>query len=192
MALATAVGSLSMTNLPQQIADDLDRNFAQVVYTYQDSLYSGVRRLSPSPGDAEDITQDAFVRAYRALGTYDRERILSLDLRAWLWTIALNLSRNAARSRSRRLRTVVLTPGDDPPARNQPDDSLAMMSGQIWDERLAKLTSPQRTAVVLRFVADLSYTQIATATNRPEGSVKSDVHRGLKHLRTILEEEGPS
>ena len=73
-------------------------------------------------------------------------------------------------------------------------ESLAIesLSESIWQRRLRQLPRRQRTAVVLRHVVDLPYPDIAAALDRPEGSVKSDVHRGLRRLRAIIETEEPS
>ena len=65
----------------------------------------------------------------------------------------------------------------------EPADSAA------WDRRLAALPSAQRRAVVLRHVVGLSYQEIAEAVARPEGTVKTDVHRGLERLRAVIEQE---
>lgn len=179
--------TMSLTDL---LAGDLDRHFAAVISTYQDGIYSGVRRLAPAPADAEDITQETFIRAYRALETYTPKRIREMSLRAWLWTIALNLCRNAARARSRRPSTRSLAAGDEAPAPDSAeDDALRSVTEAAWQRRLESLPPRQRRAVVLRYVADLSFPEIAAAVDRPLGTVKSDVHRGLDKLRTILEEE---
>lgn len=166
--------------LPERLADDLDAAFDELVDELQSDIYSGLRRLHPR--DAEDLTQETFIRAYRALRDYDDRRIRDLELRGWIWTIALNLGRNHARDRSRRPQPVELHdihPAHDP----DPPDQAA------WDRRFAALSPRQRTAVVLRHVVGLPYQDIATALDRPVGTVKADVHRGLERLRTILSEE---
>ena len=91
-----------------RLAANLDRAFPELVRQMERPLYSGVRRMVPTGADAEDITQEVFIRAYRALSEYSPERIGQLNLPGWLWTIAMNLCRNAARTRSRRPRTVEL------------------------------------------------------------------------------------
>src|SRR5436190_7218199 len=82
------------TPLSGRLAMDLDGSFEALVREHQDRLYSLALRYVGNAHDAEELTQDAFVRAYRALAKYDRERILALDLRPWLTTILLNAARN--------------------------------------------------------------------------------------------------
>src|SRR5258708_11089770 len=79
------------------LAVDLDEHFEQVVRTYQDRLYSFALRLTGSRQDAEESTQDAFVRAYRALQHYPADRRRALRLRPWLYQITLNVVRNRVR-----------------------------------------------------------------------------------------------
>lgn len=169
-----------MRELCHRLAVDLDGAFPELVCAVRDDLYSGLRRMHPA--DAEDLTQEALIRAYRALRDYEPDRIRTLELRAWMWTIALNLGRNHARDRARRPTPVELDDrhGTDDP---EPADAAA------WDRRLAELSVVQRRAVVLRHVVGLSPAEIAVATGRPEGTVKADVSRGLTRLRSILEEE---
>src|SRR5690606_22516524 len=82
--------SLVMDELCRRLAADLDGAFPDLVDALASDVYSGLRRLAGAD-DAEDLTQETFIRAYRALGEYDAERIRNLRLRAWVWTIALNL-----------------------------------------------------------------------------------------------------
>ena len=169
-----------------RLANNLDGEFPDLVRNLQHGVYSGVLRMVPSAADAEDITQETFIRAYRALSTYEPARIRELNLPGWIWTIALNLCRNAARTRSRRPRTVELdrdafdtTPGPD---------ALAIEEADLdyWSQMLAKLPAAQHRAVVLRHVVGLTYDEIAVATRRPPGTVKADVHRGIKKLKEVL------
>ena len=180
------------------LARDLDGSFETLVLAHQDRLYSIALRLLGDRRDAEEAAQDAFVRAYRALATYEPERIRELRLRPWLATIVLNLCR------SRLARTAVrssiakpalsldatelgaLEPradeGTGPAATAVRRDERAS-----WAALLMTLPPAYRTAVVLRHVDGLSYPEVATALDRPEGTVKAQVHRGLALLRTAFE-----
>ena len=167
-------------DLCDALATDLDGAFGRLMTELGPPVYSGLRRLHHDA--AEDLLQEAFIRAYRALAGYDADRIRSLSLRGWIWTIALNLGRNHARDRARRPRPVQLI--DIHPV-TDPDP----VDGALWDERLAGISPVQRRAVVLRHVVGLSYADLSIALDRPEGTVKADVSRGLARLRTIIEEE---
>ncbi len=88
------------------LAGDLDGTFEELVTAYQDRLYSFALRLTGRREDAEEVAQDAFVRAYRALGGYPAERVRAMALRAWLYQITLNVARN--RFRGKKLKLVSL------------------------------------------------------------------------------------
>src|SRR5438270_12672553 len=83
--------------LAERLATDLDGHFEHLVRTYQDRLYGFALRLTGSRQDAEESTQDAFVRAYRALQGYAEDRRRALRLRPWLYQITLNVVRNRVR-----------------------------------------------------------------------------------------------
>jgi RNA polymerase sigma-70 factor (ECF subfamily) len=171
-----------MDDLTAALARDLDSAFTTLVESAGPGLYSGLRRLCGDHQEAEDLTQETFIRAYRALGEFDRERFEELRLSPWLWTIALNLGRNHLRNRSRRPTLVEMhtNPAVDDP---EPPDLAA------WDARLTALPLNQRRAVVLRHVVGLGIGEIVEATGRPEGTVKADIHRGLDRLRRVMEQE---
>lgn len=170
-----------MDDLANALATDLEATFPKLVDEMGRRLFWGLRRICGDHQEAEDLTQEALIRAYRALYGYDAERIRTMDLQPWLWTIAMNLGRNHLRDRSRRPTYVEMTEtGTDDP---EPVDNAA------WDRRLSALSDHQRTAVVLRHVAGLGIAEISEVTGRAEGTVKADVHRGLARLRVAIEGE---
>ena len=180
--------NVTSATLCGRLASDRDRAFPDLVRSMEDGVYSGALQFTRNPHDAQDVTQETFVRVYRALGTYEPDRIRALDLRPWVWTIALNLCRNRARSRSRRPESPPVTDlRDDGPG---PEDEVTSNAALgVWRRRLATITGPQRTAVVLRHVVGLSYEEIAASTGRAESTCRSDVRRGLARLRTLIAEE---
>lgn len=178
------VDTVALVN--HRLAADLDGAFPDLVRDMQHRIYSGVRRLTPTGADAEDITQETFIRAYRALRGYPPQRIAELNVTGWIWTIALNLCRNAARSRSRRPRTFELDRDAFDPGPGPEAEAITADENARWSKLLGSLSTHQRVAVVLRHVAGLPYAEIAVATGRPEGTVKADVHRGIAKLQEVL------
>lgn len=172
-----------MDDLTKRLARDLDGTFPDLVEATQRNLYWGLRRMTGDAQHAEDLSQEAMIRAYKALRSYEKDRILALRIEPWIWTIALNLGRNHLRDRSRRP-SLVEQKDDGPPVHD-----IDVPDSQVWEHRLSHLSRPQRTAVVLRHVVGLGIDEIAQATGRAAGTCKADIHRGLKKLRTIMEEE---
>lgn len=182
---------------PARLAQDLDGSYEDLVRAYQDRLFSYALRVAGNREDAEEIAQDAFVRAYRALGTYPPERIRALALRAWLYQITLNVARN--RLRGKKLRLVSLDhplsaqsetawePADDPGAR--PDARYAASRERADIATLvAGLPERYRAPLVLRYVEGLRLDEVAKVLKQPLGTAKSNVHRAIIALREALSE----
>jgi RNA polymerase sigma-70 factor (ECF subfamily) len=167
--------------ITRALVEDFDNGFTELVSEYQPGIYSGARRLTRHPQDAQDIAQDTFVRAYSALSGFDPERILDLKIRSYLWTIALNLCRNRA---TRRVPEVPIREHE-----TAVEDAATLIDEAAWSRRLDTLNEHQREAVVMRHVLDMPITEIAEATGRPSGTVKADISRGLDRLRTTIEAE---
>jgi len=158
-----------------------ERMFERMVREHQHRIYAVGFALTGNRHDAEEVAQDTFLRAYRALATYPPERIRDLKQRPWLHRIAVNVARN--RARGAKPRTAELN-GSEPDAGPGPE-SQSMQKAEM-DElacRLAGLPPRYREAVVLKHVHEMSYEEVAEALEQPVGTVKSNVHRGLKLLR---------
>lgn len=165
------------------LASDLATGFEVLVRAYQHRLYAFALGMTGEPADAEEVAQDTFVRAHTALKRYPQDRVRALKLNAWLHQIALNVVRN--RVRRRALRLVPMEP-DAPVADTAPGPEARTLSIAALRE-LANLVSglpeQQRSAVVLRCVQGMTYAEVAAQLGQPEGTVKSNVHRGLQALR---------
>lgn len=169
------------------LSEDLDGGFVELFGAYRRLVFSVAVRVCGQQAEAEDLTAEAFLRAYRALRGYEPERILALQPRAWLVTILLNVWRNHTRAAARRPATVDLTsvvepidPGADVVAAIEQREAGRQLAGQ-----LAQLPERQRIAVVLRHVNDLPISEIADVLGCPPGTVKSHISRGLRRLREL-------
>jgi RNA polymerase sigma-70 factor (ECF subfamily) len=187
--------------LPAALAIDLDGSFERLVREHQDRLYSIALRILGDGRDAEEVAQDAFVRAYRALATWEPGRIRELELRAWLATIAVNLCRNRLRRKALPQVPIDRDDGDHGPAVARTLRSVDPLevphaaaarreTADHWAQLLAELPARLRVPVVLRHVDGMSYLEMAATLGRPEGTLKAQVHRGLVQLRTAAEHRG--
>ena len=180
--------------LATRLARDVDAAFPDLVADHQDRLFTIALRLVGDRRDAEEVAQDALVRAYRAMHGYPRERIAALRLRPWLASIAVNLARNRRRRLDDRQPPGSLEPmreaGYDPPAEARSAPATAADRRETQHElasMLLRLQPAVRAAIVLRHVDGLSLAETAEALGRPEGTIKAQVHRGLRELRILLE-----
>jgi RNA polymerase sigma-70 factor, ECF subfamily len=177
-----------MDDLTARLARDVDAAFADLMAQHQDLVFGVALRVVGERATAEDVAQEAFVRAYRALKTYPAGRIRDLRLRPWLARISINLARNDRRGKR------PTGPLDDASNQPTPEDSPVRLAERreehrLWSRLLSQLPERYRLAVALRHVEGLSYQEISDALDRPVGSVKSDVHRGVRELRAAYEAE---
>jgi RNA polymerase sigma-70 factor, ECF subfamily len=190
-------GTMAHQDLLNSLAEDLDGAFETLVRVFQDRLYAFAHRLCSSREDAEEVAQDAFVRAYRALKTYPAERVRSLALQAWLYRITLNVARN--RTRRKRPPHVSIDNGRAEGAVSQrawdpPDDPRTRPDSRLEEgQRRANLASlvatlPERyrSAIILRYVEGLSLEEVADVLRQPLGTAKSNVHRAVNLLRRAI------
>lgn len=148
-------------------------------------VYRACLRIVGQPDAAEDVAQEAFVTAYRSLGSYRGDGALG----GWLLRIATRL----AFRRIDRRPTVTLDDAPEPRAPHREFDPL----GRLLDaerqtavrDAVARLSEPYREVVALRYFGELSLGEIASATGRPLGTVKTHLRRGLERLRPVLGEE---
>lgn len=183
----------SMTDtLRRQLAADLDDGFIAVVDAFGSMVLSIAMRLG-DPDGVDDITQETFTRAYRALRDGGPECLDEVDLRPWLATIAFNLVRNEWRRRSRKA-TVPLPVEDAASGVASAMTTEAAVIDKIAVEEvralLDLLPSPQRDVIVLRHVVGLSTRETAHVLGCPVGTVKSHLARGIATLRPVLESRG--
>jgi RNA polymerase sigma factor (sigma-70 family) len=132
---------------------------------------------SVGPAEAEDCFQETFIAALRA---YPRLRADS-NLRAWVLTIAHRKALDAHRGRARRAVPVADIGAADARAQSDP----AARDETLW-EAVAELPARQRSAVVLRYIADLSHRDIASAIGCSEEAARRSLHEGLAKLRKVV------
>lgn len=170
------------------LAQDLDGSFEGLVRAFQDRLYSFALRLTGRREDAEEVAQDAFVRAYRALKTYPVERVRALALKAWLYQITLNVARNRFRGKRRVFVPIETWHAHDDPS-SRPDARLES-KGRRADlaTLVGGLPERYRNAIVLRYVEGLRIEEVATILKQPLGTTKSNLHRAVNALRAAIEE----
>ena len=168
----------------------------RLVRTYQDQLYGYALRLLRNPSDAEEVTQDAFIRACRTLTLrYSPDRCRQLELRPWLFRITRNLALNRIRRRRSAGEDRLSELGDSVVATSMQNVGTGQQLECLADQdalsrALNRLEVETRELVVLRFIEGLSYAEIAKTTGGSEAAARAKVFRALRRLRTFLSEGG--
>ena len=177
------------------LADDQDA-FRILVERYQADVYATAYRIVPRPEDAEDLTQDTFLRAFRALKRYDPSRPFG----AWLHTIATRLGIDHHRRNRAKLisltqpeegsageeRTIDL---EDPTAGPEEEAEQSELARRL-EALVMELPPDSRAAILLRHQHDLPYEEIAQALGAPLGTIKARIHRARLMLKEKLLAQG--
>jgi RNA polymerase sigma-70 factor (ECF subfamily) len=171
--------------------------FGLLVAKYQRKLLRLVMRMVRDPAEAEDVTQEAFIKAYRALPGFRGESAFY----TWLYRIGVNTAKNWLVANGRRMPTVTDIAGDDSEGiddggllRDDETPDRVMMSKQIAatvNVAMAALPEDLRTAITLREIEGLSYEEIAQVMDCPIGTVRSRIFRArdaiAARLRPLLD-----
>jgi RNA polymerase sigma-70 factor, ECF subfamily len=177
--------------LAQRLADGDPGAPRELVERHHAELYRYARALLRDAPTAEEAVQEAFARAFAALGTYPKERIEALSLRPWLYRITLNVVRNTWRDSRREV--PVAEKSEETDERFEAVSGLASGADrEAWLyalEALGRLSERQRVAVALRYLEDLPYAEIAEVTDWPENTCKTLVRRGIGRLGALLSDE---
>ncbi len=174
---------------PPESADGDLPTWEHIVRTHSARVYRLAYRLTGNPHDAEDLTQEVFVRVFRSLSSYTPG-----TFEGWLHRITTNLFLDSAR-RKQRIRFEGLAdemahrlPGSEPTPAQAFDDSH--LDDDVQDA-LKALPPEYRAAVVLCDIEGFSYEEIAATLGVKLGTVRSRIHRGRAQLRSALEHRRP-
>ena len=174
--------------------DGSESAFRDIVLRYQRPVYGLILRMIRDPGRAEELAQDVFVKAFRALHTYDVARKFS----AWLLTIAHHVAIDELRKGSLVTEPLETTTEEGERTREFADvhaatPALIAERAQLADvlqKAIGRLRPEYREVVSLRYERDLDYDEIVEITGLPLGTVKSSLHRARKELADHLENLG--
>jgi len=166
---------------------------------FMPSLYGAAMRMTRNPADAEDLVQEAYLRAYRGYGNFDA----GTNLKAWLFRILTNTYINSYRAKQRRPDTVDLEEGEDfflfnrvggleaaTANRTTEDTVLERITDSEVKEAVESLPENFRIPVLLADVEGFSYKEIAEIMDVPIGTVMSRLHRGRRALQKALYDFG--
>ena len=169
----------------------------EIVQRYHRRIYNICYRFAGSGDDAQDLTQEVFIKVYRTLNTYDIERAAFMT---WVTTVTRNLLVDHFRKTKHdrmtdSLDAPVSEHEDAMPLSDRIEDSSLPPDARVQSREaresvhhaLQKLSPELREAVILRDLQDMDYREIATVLRVPEGTVKSRINRGRAELARLLQ-----
>ena len=163
--------------------------FNLLVNRWQKPIYNFVLRYAACPDSANDLTQQAFIRAYRGLSKLDNPSRFS----SWLYRIAMNAARDAGRARQRH---VMVSTSDEAvanelkiPEFEHPDASAHRRNlRDVLHRALQEIPEEQRVVIIMKEYQGLKFREIAETMELPINTVKSRLYYGLKGLRKLFEQ----
>ena len=168
----------------------------EIVQRYHRRVYNICYRFSGSADDADDLTQEVFIKMYRTLSSYDVDRGAFIT---WMTALTRNLLVDHFRKskHDRQTDSLDAAPSQDEDGRTlgdeladkgrTPDTHIqSLETGQMVHQALQRLSPELREAVVLRDLQDMDYKEIAAVLRVPEGTVKSRINRGRAELARLL------
>ena len=168
------------------------RAFELLIAKYQRKIFRLLSRLVRDPAEVEDVAQEAFIKAYRALPSFRGDSAFY----TWLYRISINTAKNWLSAQGRRAPTSTATDFDEAETFEHGDqlrdmdtpDSLLLTKqvGEAVNRAIDKLPEDLRQAIVLREIEGMSYEEIAEAMNCPIGTVRSRIFRAREAIATEL------
>ncbi len=169
--------------------------FGALMRTYERQVYNLTLRMTGNPDDALDLSQEAFLRAWRGLGGYRFDSAFS----TWLYRLASNVCIDFLRRRKKQKTIPLYTAGEDGEERELPipdpnaDAEAAVLRSLEREDMaraMARLEPEYREALVLRAVYGLSYQEIGERLDIREGTVKSRIARAREKMRRMMKKTG--
>jgi RNA polymerase sigma-70 factor, ECF subfamily len=154
--------------------------FRVLLDRHQRVVYNLAYHILGDRSEAEDAAQEAFMKAYMALGTFRRES----SFKSWLCQITNRLCIDKLRARKTQPKQVALDEVMEPA---EPERAEAIITQEEIQQALAKLPAHLKSVLILRHIEDLSYEEISAALEIPIGTVKTHLHRGRSALKAELE-----
>ena len=179
MMFGFSLNRLDDAQLAGLVAKGNERAFTEVLKRHQDAVYGFALRMLNHPQEAEDVTQEAFLRFFKTAARFRQQ--------ASLRTYLIRITKNICIDTFRKKRPELI---DELPETPDTDTPLALLEGELTrksvEEAVANLPVNQRTAILLRHVEQMSYSQIAKVMEVSVGAVESLLFRARKVLKQTL------
>ncbi len=201
--LASAIGvRTEEASIVAELKAGSEEAFGWLIAHYNQPLYSLIYRILDDPSDAADVTQEVFIKVFRAIKSFHADS----SLKTWIYRIAVHEASNRRRWWFRhRFREITIEPDTERQEHTAGLKDALVDEGKspletVYDEELrarveselSALAEPYRTTVILRDIEDFSYEQIAEVMETTLGTVKSRLVRGREALRKRLERHLPA
>ena len=171
--------------IKQILAGD-KKAYAQIINEYKNPLYATILRMTRNPQTAQDFVQEAFIKIYEQLPKYDGKG----SFKSWLYRVAINFCIDEFRKKSYQMKQAELL--DDQLVNESHPEVIFLKKEQSrqLEKLIATLPELERMILLLRYVNELSYTDIADLLHIPLSDVRNKLHRAKKKMRNQVQEGG--
>lgn len=160
--------------------------FEQLVVAYRDQVFRLALRMCGSEADADEVAQEAFLSAWKALPNFRGESQFS----TWLYQLSTHAAIDLMRREKRQIAADITEVSAADPAPSPQQQAEQAEQREIVRDAILQLAPEQREVVVLRFMEELSYEEIGAVLKLPSGTVKSRLNRAKAQLKEILSKSG--
>ena len=161
--------------------------YAKIIDAYKTPVFNLAFRMTGRHEDADDLTQETFIRAYQKLHQFNREK----KFFTWLYTIGINLIRNHLRKNKRndfdRAADCIIPESPMQEYDGREGDLLSVDRMKKLEENMRKLPVDMREAIILKYQQDLTFEEISAITGDSVSTIKMRVYRGLEKIKVMLE-----
>ena len=162
--------------------------YALLVEAYNGPIFNLAYRMTGSREDADDLTQETFIRAYQNLHRFDQSK----KFFTWIYTIGINLIRNHLK---KNVRDISYLAAADSALEHHTQEHTREVGETLSDDRMIrleqvirKLPGDLREAIILKFVQDLTFEEVAAVTGDSVSAVKMRIYRGLDKIKQMMED----
>jgi RNA polymerase sigma-70 factor (ECF subfamily) len=155
--------------------------YAMLVEEYKSPIYNLAYRMTGNSEDADDLTQETFIRAYKYLWRYDARR----KFFSWLYTLALNLIRSHLRKKNKYNKSSEELSAHLLSDKN-PSPETELIETQAISVCLLRLEEESRALLIMKYMQELSFEEIAQITGKSLSAVKMRIYRGLERLKELM------
>ena len=163
------------------------QSWDEIVREHQEAVFRLAYLMLGDADDAADVAQDTFINAYKAIDRFDAAQ----PMRPWLMRICANLSRNRRRSLGRYFAALRRALANEPEPMTVYERSVKSIDAQAVWQAVRRLNTHDQEVIYLRYFLDVPETEMATALNVAQGTIKSRLHRALSRLRAVVQREFP-
>ncbi len=160
------------------------QSYALLVEKYKTPIYNLAYRMTGNLGDAEDLTQETFIRAYQYLWRYDTRK----KFFTWLYTVAFNLIKSHLRKKNKK-HNISEAFSAHSLADDSPSPETTLIETQEITACLLRLEYELRALLIMKYRQGLSFDEIAEITGKSISAVKMRIYRGLEKLKELMNEE---